>query len=214
LKRVLIVEDIADTRAWLRGIVAEVFVEAAIVEAANLAAADTASDRESFDLLLCDLNLPDGFGADFIARFKPRHPQALCVVATTFDDDEHLFPALQAGADGYLLKGLPRSQIAGLLQGITNGQPPLSPSIARRLMEYFKPAVPPTPPECLELTPRECETLLLIAKGLSLKEVARLLNISQHTVGGYVKEVYRKLGICSRAEAALEASRMGLFRGD
>ena len=130
------------------------------------------------------------------------------MVATVFDDDAHLFPALRAGATGYVLKDQPAETLAAMLTGIVSGQPPLSPSIARRLLQHFQPA-PATPAS--QLTPRETEVLRLIAKGLTIAEVGELLGISRHTAADYVKEVYRKLSVGNRAEAALEATRLGLL---
>ena len=212
MKHALIVEDIPETRTWMGRILALAFPGIAVRAAATLEGARRLLD-DPLDLALIDLNLPDGFGAEFIVEVKGRFPAAVCVVATTFDDDEHLFPSLQAGADGYLLKDMTVEQIQNLLLGIQRGIPPLSPAVAQRLLGHFR-APLPTVPSRPELTPREQETLALIAKGLSIKEAAAILDLSQHTVGGYVKEIYRKLGIGSRAEAALEASRMGLFAKD
>ena len=111
------------------------------------------------------------------------------------------------GRRGYLLKDQRWQQLAELLKGIAEGRPPLSPVIARKLLGYFRPA----PPSYLDtLTGRETEVLSLIAKGVTLAEAAKVLGISPHTVSGYVKEIYRKLNVSSRAEAALTAQRMGL----
>src|SRR5690606_8526461 len=127
-----------------------------------------------------------------------------CVVATVFDDDAHLFPALRAGAQGYVLKDRDRATLADMLRGIVSGQPPLSSSIARRLLRHFQP-MPAEPQDGVPLTPRETEVLQLTAKGLTLNEVAQALQLSRHTVSGYLKDIYRKLSVGTRAEAALEA---------
>jgi DNA-binding NarL/FixJ family response regulator len=127
-----------------------------------------------------------------------------------FDDDAHLFPALRAGAQGYVLKDQSPEALAGMLRGIAAGQPPLSPSIARRLLRHFQPAPAPATEEVL-LTPRETEVLQLVAKGLSAQQVADALGLSRHTVTGYLKDVYRKLSVTTRAEATLEAARRGLI---
>ena len=90
-----------------------------------------------FDLALIDLGLPDGSGTDVVAKLRDVQPEALSVVVTIHDDDEHLFPALQAGAYGYILKEQSREQITEQLQRISQGEPPLSPSIARKVIKYF-----------------------------------------------------------------------------
>ena len=131
------------------------------------------------------------------------------MVTTIFEDDGHLFPALRAGAQGYVLKDLPQEQLAAMLVGIERGQPPLSPSIARRLLSFFNPPVPAASPDENPLTERETEVLRLIAKGFSVPKVAEQLGISRNTTAGYLKDIYRKLQVNSRAEATLAAARRG-----
>jgi DNA-binding NarL/FixJ family response regulator len=136
-------------------------------------------------------------------------------VATVFDDDGHLFPALRAGAEGYLLKDQAQAAVADALRGMGEGRPPLSPSIARRLLSHFRPvaAAAPTHSE-ITLTTRETDVLQAIAKGYTVHQVAGLLTLSPHTVAGYLKDVYRKLAVGNRAEATLEAARRGLISAD
>lgn len=126
-----------------------------------------------------------------------------------YDDDQHLFAALHAGASGYLLKDMPAAQFIAQLRALERGEPPLSPAIARRMIQHFnqQSAQPPN-----DLTPREEEVLRLIAKGYTLNQVAELLALSPHTVSGYIKTLYRKLDIRTRAEATLEATRLGLVQ--
>jgi len=135
------------------------------------------------------------------------------VVATMFDDDAHLFPALRAGAQGYVLKDETESELVRLLVGISNGQPPLSASIARRVLMHFAAIAPQSAPATItgeHLTERESDTLKLIAKGFNVPKIAELLGISKHTVAGYVRDVYRKLSVSSRAEATMAAAQRGL----
>ena len=207
--RVLIVDDLASSRDWLAGAVTLAFPGIAITVAGTLAQAIALGDPAP-PLALIDLGLPDGSGVELIERL---HPQGtLCVVATVFDDDAHLFPALRAGAQGYVLKDQSPETLAAMLEGIADGRPPLSPSIARRLLRHFQPLAPTaadtdTAPA---LTLRETDVLRLVAKGVSVAEAADLLELSRHTVAGYLKDVYRKLSVRSRAEATLEAMRRGL----
>jgi DNA-binding NarL/FixJ family response regulator len=169
-----------------------------------------------FDLALIDLGLPDGSGVSVVSKLRDVQPEAQSVVVTIHDDDEHLFPALQAGAFGYILKEQPRELITEQLQRISQGEPPLSPSIARRVMAYFsvkaKPASNANAIPAVNLTDRESEVLLRVAKGYTLPEIGVQLGLSRHTIADYVKQIYRKLNVSSRAEAALEAQRLGLFR--
>lgn len=204
--RALVVDDLAPGREWLERALALAFPGIVVVAAASVAEA-LASIEPPPSIALVDLGLPDGSGVRVIEALA-RQGGTVTVVATVFDDDAHLFPALRAGAQGYVLKDQPPEALAAMLQGIAAGQPPLSPTIARRLLRHFGP-VPPDP-DAPALTPRETEVLRLTAKGLTVQEIADLLGISRHTAGGYLKDIYRKLSVSTRAEAALEAARRGL----
>lgn len=208
LRRGLIVEDLPDSRAWLSDVLAEVFPGMEVRTAATLREARTEIARKAPDIALVDLNLPDGSGVSLIGELQRLSPDIVTIVATIYDDDQHVFPALRAGAHGYLLKEQSRETLARLLTGIVNGEPPLSPSIARRMLRFFSPQ--PEPVDDAALSPREEEVLRLIAKGYTLSVVAELLGITRHTVAGYVKTLYRKLNVSSRAEATLEATRRGI----
>ncbi|HNN96158.1 MAG TPA: response regulator transcription factor [Pseudomonadota bacterium] len=205
----LIVEDLPDAQEWLARALQASFPGIAIARADTLhAARQTLSHPPAPQLVLIDLGLPDGSGIELIAELSRDSPATQCVVVSIYDDNAHLFPALRAGAQGYLLKDQPQKQIVELLQGITAGRPPLSPAIARKLLSFFQGA---TPPQSEALTRRETEVLTLIAKGITQAEAARMLGLSTHTVCGHVKEIYRKLNVSSRAEAALTAQRLGLI---
>jgi DNA-binding NarL/FixJ family response regulator len=198
MKTILLLEDLPEIRAWLRKLVLEVFPGAHLSESARVHDAIELVGAIKFDLALIDLGLPDGSGVDVVTKLRDVQPEAQSVVVTIHDDDEHLFPALQAGAFGY-----------------SQGEPPLSPSIARRVMAYFSAKAKPQPSANampnVSLTDRESEVLLRVAKGYTLPEIGVQLGLSRHTIADYVKQIYRKLNVSSRAEAALEAQRLGLF---
>jgi DNA-binding NarL/FixJ family response regulator len=220
MKNILLLEDLPEIRAWLRVLVLQVFPGAVVSEAARIHDALQLVDAQRFDLAMVDLGLPDGSGVKVVRALRDRQPEAQSVVVTIHDDDDHLFPALQAGAYGYLLKEQPRDQLMDQLQRISQGEPPLSPSIARRMISYFsaqanRPTYAPTVDHLMpnvQLTEREREVLLRVAKGFTLPEIGVQLSLSRHTIADYVKQIYRKLNVSSRAEAALEAQRLGLFR--
>ena len=215
ITNILLLEDLPEIRAWLRQLVVQVFPRAMIAEAARVKEAIQLTGSLKFDLALIDLGLPDGSGVDVVSTLRETQPDAQSVVVTIHDDDEHLFPALQAGAFGYILKEQPREQIAEQLNRMSQGEPPLSPSIARRVISYFAAKTPHERPQHLPhvaLTDRENEVLLRVAKGYTLPEIGVQLGLSRHTIADYVKQIYRKLNVSSRAEVALEAQRLGLFK--
>lgn len=214
MKRALVVEDLPEIRAWLAQVARTAFPDLEVVTAARCEEGLAAVARERFDLALVDLGLPDGSGIEVVRALHQGQPDAVSVVVTIYDDDEHLFPALQAGAFGYLLKEQPQEALVAQLLRIASGEPPLSPSIARRVLSFFGRQAPPpvAPQEEVRLTERETEVLQRVAKGYTLPEIAQQLGLSRHTIGDYIKQVYRKLDVSSRAEAALEAARRGLVR--
>jgi DNA-binding NarL/FixJ family response regulator len=247
--KVLILEDNPVARGFLCRVVRESFSDdIAITEAGDLEAArrhigrpDSAgatTAAEPFKLILVDLELPDGNGMELLAELG-RYP-ATKIVTTLYSDDDHLFPALQCGADGYLLKEDRFEVLVEELQKIVRGQPPLSPAIARRLLTHFRhgasaaagtppvaePGPAPSPglltssrqpqpdypktPDSERLTPRESEVLTYLSKGFTIKEIANLMGIKWFTVNDHIKSIYKKLNVSSRAEAAVLASKQGL----
>lgn len=208
---VLLVEDSPEFQARLAGVLRTAYGDHAVEVASDCASAHAALRRlPGLRLAIVDLGLPDGEGTSVLRAMSESHPDALRVVATIFDDDAHLFGALAAGANGYLLKDLPTEEWLRCLRQLEAGVPPLSPSIARRVLAHFR-AAPPSPlPASAALTAREEEVLRLIGRGLTVVEAAAVLGIAESTVASYIKALYRKLDISSRAEAALEAARRGL----
>ncbi len=164
---------------------------------------------DTLGLAVIDLGLPDGSGIELIAELTQSRPNVTCVVSTIYDDDLHLFDALSAGARGYLVKNQEPEMIVHYLRRIDQGEPPLSPSIATRLLSHFRGQAVAKPEE-VALTGRETETLALLARGLTIAEVAKHLLLSPPTVAGYVKVIYQKLNISTRAEATLHAVKRGL----
>jgi DNA-binding NarL/FixJ family response regulator len=240
--KVLILEDNPVARSFLCRVVRESFSDAiAITEAGDL---ETARRHialtggglhgvDPFKLVLVDLELPDGNGMELLAELA--HYPATKIVTTLYSDDDHLFPALQCGADGYLLKEDRFEVLVEELQKIVRGQPPLSPAIARRLLTHFRSGSPagadampdsgfapltpftsskPVPiekqPDHERLTPRESEVLTYLSKGFTIKEIASLMGIKWFTVNDHIKSIYKKLNVSSRAEAAVLASKQGL----
>ncbi len=188
----------------------------------TVAGARALLDTLSPDVVLVDLGLPDGDGVDVIRHAMTGDSNPDVMVVTMFCDDGHLIDSIRAGATGYLLKdALPRDIAKSILQ-VHAGGSPISPAIARRVLQSFR--NPPAGAASAEhiapietadhpspLSERESEILRLVAKGLNFKEVASILSISPHTVITHVKRIYQKLAVHSRGEAVYEASEMGLL---
>ncbi|MFA6014583.1 MAG: response regulator transcription factor [Gallionellaceae bacterium] len=213
MKIALILEDMPESQEMLREVAQKAFPGIRVRCVADISSALQLINQFQFDLALIDLSLPDGNGTTVIEAMAGRFPDCIIVVATIFDDDGHLFPALRAGAQGYLLKDQPPEQLINQLRGISEGHPPLSPSVARRLLDHFRVEHETSRAETSEntlLTPREREVLVELTRGISATDIGLKLGISRFTVSDHVKNIYRKLNITSRAEAALQAKHMGL----
>ena len=210
MHKVLLLEDHTDTRIWLRDLLVEALDGITVLEAETIGEAKVILEDNIINLALLDINLPDGSGIDLARDITATSNDTYIVMTTIFDDDKHLFAALKAGAKGYLLKEQPRIQLIQRIQGILKGEPPLSPSIARRILTYFQDAPVQKSVSCL--SKREEEVLTLAAKGYKTKEISKMLEISLNTSAGYLKSIYRKLNISSRAEATLEATKLGLVK--
>ena len=215
MTNILLLEDIPEASAWLKVQVAQVFPDVVFFDASRVHEALAVIEKQQVDVALIDLGLPDGSGVDVVAALHASQPEAQAVVVTIHDDDDHLFPALQAGAFGYILKDQAGPVIVDQFRRMSQGEPPLSPAIARRVMAHFASRSShrerPKDMPSVVLTDRENEVLLRVAKGFTLPEIAVQLSLSRHTISDYVKQIYRKLNVSSRAEAALEAQRLGLF---
>ncbi len=214
---VLVLEDLDEPRAWLCDLVRSIW-DLEVDEAASIEEAKAKIAKKSYGLALLDWSLPDGEAGDLIAHMARRWPQTVVVVSTIHDDDERVFAALRAGAQGYILKSQSEAKVRAQLLGIGRGEPALSPAIAHKVLAHFRRADSPVtegrkdPVALDELSPREVEVLRLVSKGYRNAEVAKLLGLSPQTVGSYIKSIYSKLGISNRAEATIEATRRGLTR--
>ena len=206
---VLLVEDDEPTRAHL----ADAIEACADFELAGVAAscaeARALAAQTVPRVLVTDLGLPDGTGADLIRELRPRHPGMLCMVISVFGDERNVIDALSAGARGYLLKGAPGTEIGESIRQLIGGGSPISAPIARYLLARFE--APVERPAADALSARETEVLELIAKGFSGPEIAKLLHVSPHTVASHVRAIYRKLEVRSTGEAVYEAVSRGIL---
>ncbi|AVZ75725.1 DNA-binding response regulator [Streptomyces lunaelactis] len=163
------------------------------------------------DVVLMDLRMPRCDGVEATRRIRSEHPGTQVVVLTTYADDDSLFPALRAGARGYLTKDADGDEIVRAIQDVLAGRAGLSPVVQRRLLEQVTGAPEPTGPKLPDgLTAREGEVLTLIAEGLTNTDIARRLHISTATVKTHINNLFAKTGIHDRAQAVRYAYREGL----
>ena len=209
--RALLLEDLPEVADWLTALLAQRFPGIHVDHAATLGEARRLLDSDiQPQLALVDLGLPDGDGTALIRPLAQRCPGCTIVVTTLFGDDAHVFPALRAGAHGYLLKDQPEERLAAALDGILRGEPPLSPAIAKRLLRAFQPMDPDPSPGAETLTARERDVLVLVAEGRSNRDIGRILSIGERTVQTHLGNILTKLDLESRTQAALWAVREGL----
>lgn len=217
---VLIVED---EPALLRRFIDTVLVEPGFSlggAVSTVTAACALLDATPVDVVLIDLGLPDGHGSRVIRHAVARQPQCDVIVVTMFGDDANVTDCIAAGATGYLLKDAQPQQLVAAILEVRDGGSPISPAIARRILQRMRtgeamatpgPAPLANPPATSLLSERETEILRLTAKGLNFREVGEVLAISTHTVHTHVKRIYQKLAVHSRGEAVYEAGQLGLL---
>lgn len=160
------------------------------------------------DVVLMDLQMPVMDGVDALKQIRLEFAELPVLILTSFSDDAHIYAALRAGASGFLLKEMGGDELVDAIRGAANGRPQLHPEIAKRLM-----ARAPMPEDPFEtLTGRERDLLKLLAHGMSNKEIAAQLTLTEMTVKGYVSDIFMKLGVGDRTQAALMAVRFGLVK--
>lgn len=162
------------------------------------------------DLLVCDLNLPDCSGVTTIRHCHALSPSTEIMVCTIFEDDEHLFESLRSGANGYLLKADISTKFVSALSQMMDGDAPMSPRIARRVLHQLSPT-PDLPVTSSILTKKELDILSLIARGFKFLEISQMQGISIHTVHSHIKNIYKKLQVTSKNEAVYEARALKLI---
>ena len=214
--RVVVLEDDTDTRVFFEHCVAAHPQLQLSASFATLAEALGWFGTNTADVLLTDLSLPDGHGLTLIRDVARRQPTCEILVVSVFGDEDTVLACVEAGAVGYIHKDSRPADVAQIIIDVKHGASPISPMIARKLLERLRRASSLASSAAsgigaVVLTPRESEVLELVARGYAYAEIARLQGVSMHTVQTHIKNLYAKLAVHSRSEAVFEASRMGLL---
>ena len=203
--RVLVVDDHSLLRTGVANIINQEIDLEVVAEAANGRDAIDAFLIHRPDVVLMDLRMPEMEGVEAIRRIREIDPQARVVVLTTYDADEDIARALQAGAKAYILKDIAADALVACVRDVLAGKTYLAPAAAAKLAEHVTQ---------VQLTPRELAALRLLANGHSNKEIATALEISERTVKSHLAHLFEKLQVTSRTEAVRVATRRGLVRFD
>ena len=211
--RVLIVDDHAIVRKGIRALLSEAGGFEVVGEASNGRSAVQAAEETKPDVILMDLLMPGMDGIEATRQITQRQPKTRILVLTSFAADNKVFPAIKAGALGYLLKDSSPDELVRAIRQVHRGEPSLHPTIARKLLqEIARPVERQPAPEAL--TGREMTVLQLIAQGMSNQEIAGRISVSEPTVRTHVSRILGKLHLASRTQAALYAVREGLTGED
>jgi DNA-binding NarL/FixJ family response regulator len=168
-------------------------------------------DRDLPDVVLVDIGLPGISGIEGVRLLKERYPGLPTLMLTIYNDDERIFEAMCAGACGYLLKKTPKARILECIQEVLDGGAPMSPEVARRVVELFRRFRPPHDAG-YQLTTQELRLLALLGEGHQYKTAAAELGITVNTVSSHMRHIYEKLHVHSKSEAVAKALRQGLIR--
>lgn len=208
--RLLIVDDHAIVRRGMQALLAQIDDMRVIGEAADGGEAIAQAAALAPDVILMDLMMPQVDGIEAIRQISAKHPAIAILALTSFSGDDKVFPAIKAGALGYMLKNADLEELLAAIRQVAQGEPSLHPTIARKVLrELRQPQVEQTPaPE--PLTAREVTVLQLIAKGMSNQEIADQLIVAEPTVRTHVSRILDKLHLANRVQATLYAMREGL----
>ena len=211
--RVAIADDEALVRGGFRAILDSDPDLDVVAEAADGRQALAAVERFAPDVVVMDIRMPELDGLAATRQLRATHPEVRVLIVTTFDLDEYVYDALQAGAAGFLLKDARPTELIGAVRAVASGDALISPQVTRRLIEAFvaaRPAVTPADARLDALSAREREVLLLLARGLSNREIASAMDLSEATVKTHVAAVLAKLDVRDRVRAVIVAYETGL----
>ena len=205
---VAIVEDDVPAREILAGWIRNADGFRCVGEFDDAESALAKLPQEKPSVVLFDINLPGMNGIECVRKLKPRLPDTQFVMVTVYEDANHIFNALSAGASGYLFKQTRRNELIDALKDVHAGGSPMSSQIARKVVQNFHRNETQTDGATVELSPREREVLELLARGYLYKEIAEMLQIGVQTVNTYIRRIYEKLHVRSRAQAVAKYAHL------
>lgn len=208
---VFLVDDHAVVRSGLRALLDATGTIRVVGEAGTAADAVPRVAATRPDVVVIDVQLPDGPGYELCAVLRAAHPRIACLMLTSFADDEALFGSIRAGAAGYLLKQVRSEGLVDAIHRVAAGGSLIDPSVMARLLERIRNPEPELDPRLQSLTPHELAILKLMAAGLTNRDIAPRVNLAEATVKNYVSTILRKLGFTRRTEAAVFASQAGML---
>lgn len=208
---VFLVDDHAVIRSGLRALLDTTERIRVVGEAGTAAEALPRVAASRPDVVVIDVQLPDGPGYELCVAIRSARPETACLMLTSFADDEALFGSIRAGAAGYLLKQVRSEGLVSAIEQIAAGGSLIDPSVTERLLERIRNPVPDLDPRLSSLSPHEMEILKHMAAGLTNREISPRVNLAEATVKNYVSAILRKLGFTRRTEAAVFALKSGLL---
>jgi DNA-binding NarL/FixJ family response regulator len=202
--RLLLVDDHEVLRIGLRTLFGEAGGFQVVGEAGAMSSAVTEALRLKPDVVLLDVRLPDGSGVDACRAIRTVRPETRVLFLTSFADDDVVLATILAGADGFLLKEVSREQLIGAVKTVAGGQSILDPAVTQRVMARMKTLTAQTTEDKSDpLSSQEQKVLALVAEGLTNKEIAVSLHLSEKTVGHYLENIFQKLQVTRRSQAAV-----------
>jgi DNA-binding NarL/FixJ family response regulator len=209
--RVAIIEDRRDIRKGLRALIHHTPGYEVTADYGNMEQALPDLAKSVPHVVLIDIGLPGMSGIEGIRRIREDWPDVQALVLSVFDDDERIFQAMCAGACGYMLKNTPPARLLEAIAEIVSGGAPMSPEVARRVVQLFHKVKPPEQ-AVYRLTPKESQLLSLLVEGHSYKTAAAEAGVSINTVSFHMRAIYEKLRVHSKSEAVAKALRLGLIK--
>jgi DNA-binding NarL/FixJ family response regulator len=210
---VLLAEDHVITREGIRNLLEKENGLAVVGEAGDGEEAVRLTDELKPDIVIMDIAMPKLNGIEATKQIKASHPGVAVLILSAYDDDEYVFALLKAGAAGYLLKNVSGDELTSAINAVAKGEPVLDPAIARKVINYFtapgEVRVSEKPSE--HLSNRETAIIKLAAIGMTNKDIAKRLHLSNRTIEGHMRTIFNKLGVGSRTEAVLYGLRKGWF---